>query len=422
MEFSFIHAADIHLDSPLKGLEKYESAPVEKIRNATREAFVNLIDLAIEKQVAFVIIAGDLYDGNWRDYNTGLFFGSQMARLKEKDIKVFIIRGNHDAASIITKELVLPDNVKVFSTLKPESFSLEDYQVIIHGQGFNSRAVTENLAKNYPIGLENYFNIGVLHTSITGREGHENYSPCSLNELKGKKYDYWALGHIHLREVLNEESPVIIFPGNIQGRHIREIGQKGCTIVKVKDGVVEGNSHYPLDVLRWNICHVDATGHETIEQIIDQSRKELEAVYNQSEGKYLAVRFIFSGSTNVHQELLGNKDRFIANIRSLGYEVGNDDIWVEKVKLNTTRKVDLEDLKKQHSPIAGILDYIEEIENDNDVLQSLLEEFTDIGTSLPIDLNEEGNFNFQEIDLIKRSLDDVKDLIVTHLTKTEVNH
>ena len=121
MDFTFIHAADIHLDSPLKGLSRYDGAPVGRLRSATREAFTNLIDLAINRQVNFVIIAGDLYDGDWKDYNTGLFFASEMARLEKHEIPVFMIKGNHDAASVITKEIKLPANVHVLDVKKCES-------------------------------------------------------------------------------------------------------------------------------------------------------------------------------------------------------------------------------------------------------------------------------------------------------------
>ena len=207
--FRFIHTADIHLDSPLKGLEAHEDAPVEEIRGATRRAFENLIDLSIDEEVDFVLIAGDLYDGDWKDYNTGLFFARQMGRLDKARIKVFIVSGNHDAASNITKTMPLPGNVTLFSPKKPHSVTLDDIDVIIHGQSYSTRAVTDNLSVEYPPHDSNYFNIGLLHTSMTGRKGHEDYAPCTLDDLKSKGYDYWALGHIHKREVISGD-PMIL--------------------------------------------------------------------------------------------------------------------------------------------------------------------------------------------------------------------
>jgi DNA repair exonuclease SbcCD nuclease subunit len=232
----FIHAADPHLDSPLQGLEAHEGAPVEVLRGATRRAFENLVNLAIEESVDFVVIAGDLYDGDWKDYSTGLFFRAQMVRLQSKGTPVYLIAGNHDAASVITKKLSLPENVHVFSTRTTESLEVAGHPVTIHGRGFPNRAVPENLAIEYPMTVPGRFNLGLLHTSLTGRPGHDTYAPCSVAELREKGYGYWALGHIHQPEVINKE-PWIVFAGNCQGRHIKETGQRGCRLVTVSDSL-----------------------------------------------------------------------------------------------------------------------------------------------------------------------------------------
>jgi DNA repair exonuclease SbcCD nuclease subunit len=417
LEFTFIHAADIHLDSPLRGLENYDGAPVEKIRNATREAFKNLVDLAIDKKVAFLLIAGDLYDGDWRDYNTGLFFISQMSRLQKEKINVFLIRGNHDAANLMTKELKLPDNVIQFSVDHPETVMMEELNVALHGQGFVSRAVSENMAKFYPPKKEGYLNIGLLHTSATGREGHENYAPCSIEDLREKGYDYWALGHIHLREVLNEKNPVILFPGNIQGRHVRETGNKGCTIVTVKEGQIDHFEHYALDVLRWEICEVDASACETVDDVIDAAREQLESVRDQSEGRFLAVRFRIVGVSDAHQALLAEKDHVINNLRSMALEVGYGDIWIEKVKIQTSRKIDIAELKEKSTPIASILDYIEQLGEDPEIFTLLLNEFSELQKALPTDLkNGEDAFDFSDQTILTNRLKEVEDLILHYLT------
>jgi DNA repair protein SbcD/Mre11 len=422
LSFTFIHAADIHLDSPLTGLEQYEGAPVEKIRSATRDAFKNLVDTAINRKVAFVIIAGDLYDGDWKDYNTGLFFASQMVRLQKEQIKVFLIRGNHDAASLITKELKLPENVIEFSIRQPESYVMESLGVVIHGQGFASRSVEENLVKNYPKRKEGYLNIGILHTSATGREGHENYAPCSIDDMKEKGYDYWALGHIHLREALHEIEPVILFPGNIQGRHIKEIGDKGCTLVTVEDGAIHSYTHLSLDVLRWELCDVDASEVESIDELLDKAREIVEHKYQEADGRFLAVRFRIHGVTKVHQELIVDKEHFINNIRSLSIEVGLGDVWVEKVKIETSRFINIEELKEQHTPVSVILDFIKDVGKDEDMLKELLAEFQDIHQALPFEMrNGVEGFNFQDTNVIKDRLTNVEDLILYLLTKMEVN-
>ena len=421
MSFSFIHAADIHLDSPLTGLEQYEGAPVEKIRSATRDAFKNLVQTAIEKRVAFIIIAGDLYDGNWKDYNTGLFFVSQMVRLQKENIRVFLIRGNHDAASLITKELKLPENVKELSIHEAETVLLDDLGVAIHGQGFASRSVEENLVKNYPRKKEGFLNIGILHTSATGREGHENYAPCSIDDMKEKGYDYWALGHIHLRELLHEKEPVILFSGNIQGRHIRETGDKGCTLVEVKDGAIDSFTHLSLDVLRWELCEIDASEIDSIDELMVNIQESLENRLQEADGRFLAARIRIHGSSKIHQELIVNKDHYMNNIRSLSLEVGNGDIWIEKVKIETTRQNNLEDLLSQNTPIATILEFIHQSGQDEETLQELVAQFQDIQHALPFEIrNGDDGFDFSDAHFIKERLQNVEDLILYYLSETEV--
>lgn len=417
--FSFIHAADIHLDSPLRGLEQYEGAPVEKIRNGTRDAFINLVETAIERRVSFVIIAGDLYDGDWKDYNTGLFFTSQMIRLQKENIKVFLIRGNHDAGSLITRELKLPNNVYDFSTKVAETVVIEELGVAIHGQGFASKAVEENLAKKYPQRIEGHLNIGILHTSATGHEGHENYAPCSIDDMKEKGYDYWALGHIHIREFLYEKDPVILFAGNIQGRHIKETGEKGCTFVEVNNREINSITHLPLDVLRWELCKIDASHMNSVEDLLDVAREELLQKYQDTDGRFLAVRIVIEGATKIHQELLVNKDQYINNLRSLSLEF--DELWIEKVKIKTTRLMDISEIKSQHTPVAMILEYIQRVANDEDTLEEILLEFKDIHQALPYEMrNREDSFDFTNTEVIKKRIDNLEDLILYYLTKSEV--
>ena len=270
----FIHAADVHLDSPLVGLEQYGDTPVEEIRGATRRACENLVALAIKENASFVILAGDLYDGDWKDYNTGIFLARQMARLKGAGIRVFIAAGNHDAASQITKSLQLPDNVYVFSHRKAESIPLPEQNVVLHGRGFAERIVSDDVTRKFPPARAGMFNIGVLHTSLTGREGHDVYAPCTPDGLRGRGYQYWALGHAHRHEVVARD-PWIVYPGSLQGRHIRETGAKGCVVVRVEDGEVREVRHEPVDILRWSPVEVDATGTAGPREVIERAQRAL---------------------------------------------------------------------------------------------------------------------------------------------------
>ena len=333
MGFRFIHAADLHLDSPLRGLGRYAGAPVGELRGATRGALVNLVELAIAEEVAFLVIAGDVYDGDWKDYQTGLFFASQMVRLREAGVRVFLISGNHDAASVVSRKLGLPDNVHVFPTAEAGSVVLEGLGVVVHGQGFAKREVTEDLSAGYPAAVAGCFNIGILHTSLNGREGHDSYAPCSVAGLVARGYDYWALGHVHTRELVNERGPVVLFPGNVQGRHARETGAKGATLVEVVDGEVVSLEHRDLDVVRWERAVVDLSG------VVDAGEVAVRVgrVVGELEdgGRLLAVRVELTGETVLHGALLGDVERWRNGVRAAVTDVTGGRGWVEKVEVGT---------------------------------------------------------------------------------------
>ncbi len=181
---------------------------------------------------------------------TGLYFARAMGRLNQARIPVFLLAGNHDAASVLSRTIPWPDNVRCFNSRKPETHLLEGLGVAVHGQSFANAAVVDNLAVSYPQALPHIFNIGVLHTALGGRLGHFGYAPCSFDDLRGRGYDYWALGHVHTYEIVSRD-PYVVFPGNIQGRNIRETGPKGAVIVEVADRQVVGIESIELDVVRW---------------------------------------------------------------------------------------------------------------------------------------------------------------------------
>ena len=411
--FRFIHAADIHLDSPLRGLESYEDAPVEEIRGANRRAFDNLVEFAIEEDVSFVLLAGDLYDGEWKDYNTGLFFAERMGRLRRQNIRVFMVSGNHDAASQITRTLQLPDNVQVLSTKKPQTILLDHIGVAIHGQGYQSRAMSENLAEQYPQYNPGYFNIGVLHTALNGREGHEPYAPCTLDDLRQKGYDYWALGHVHKREEVSKD-PWIVFPGNIQGRHIRETGAKGASLVKVENGEVIGVEHHELDVLRWSVCRVDLSNCEVIDAVHDHVRQALEKEQEQAEARILAVRLVLTGDCPVHPRLLEDRAHLRETFRSTAAGLG--DMWLEKVLFKTDRKGSLKDAMGEETPLAGLMTAVEQFELDAGRLLDLVPEVAALKSKLPPDLiGGDDPLLPTAPDQISAFLDDVRELLTAKL-------
>jgi DNA repair exonuclease SbcCD nuclease subunit len=384
--FRFLHTADIHLDSPLKGLAGQEGNAAERVRAATREAFDQLVGLAIEESVDFLVIAGDLYDGDWRDYKTGLFFVGQIGRLNKAGILVYLLHGNHDAESQITRRLDLPDNVHVFGTRKPETFELGELHVALHGQSFRQRDVTNNLVPDYPMPVSGAFNIGVLHTGLGGMGGHANYAPCALDDLINKGYEYWALGHVHQASVLHEK-PHVVFPGNLQGRHVRETGAKGACMVTVEDNEIVDLVAVPCDVVRWAVLHVPLADADSMGAVNDRIRNSLEsAVSNEADGKLLACRIVLEGSTDVHAQLVASEDQVLAEARAIALGLGDEVAWVEKVVIDTEATVDPETLAQREDAIGALRQMLQSATSDEDLLAEIEGDIGELARRLPHDV------------------------------------
>lgn len=336
-----LHAADLHLDSPMVGLERYDGAPVERLRGATRSALIAMVDFALGEQVDLVLIAGDVYDGSWRDFNTGLFFLQQMRRLAEAKIPVVAISGNHDAANHMTRQLDETGLLHRLPADTPGSHVLDDIGIAVHGQSFASRAVEENLAAAYPEAKRGLLNIGLLHTSCDGREGHDTYAPCSLDDLRRREYAYWALGHIHRREVVSEE-PFVVFPGNLQGRHARETGAKGVTLLTADAERVTKVEHIPLDVVRWHRLPVDVSEAGGMETSLERIAGAFDDLLDTDGSNRLnAVRINLVGATAAHAVLRSSIEQVEAEVRNEAMRRGNR-LWVEGIRLRTQPRMDRE--------------------------------------------------------------------------------
>jgi DNA repair exonuclease SbcCD nuclease subunit len=387
VSFRFIHAADVHLDSPLTGLSAYEGAPVELLRTASRGALTQLVDRAIEEQVDFLVIAGDLYDGDWKDYNTGLFLSREMGRLERENIPVFILHGNHDADSEITRQLTLPGNVTTFGSRAPETHRIDGLKVALHGQSFKEAATTENLAAGYPDPVGGFFNIGVLHTALEGHAAHANYAPCSVAELQAKGYGYWALGHVHEHRVVSRE-PAIVFPGNLQGRHAREPGPRGAVLVDVH-GQDVSLERLIVDVVRWHHLQVDVSEATSLLDAARQVGEALEeAVEEHADGRPMSVRVTLHGRSAAHGELFGLEGQLRAEILSLANALGEDAVWIEKVRVRTEPELDAEQIKARADAVAELQIMLERAEQDEALLQALQDKLGDLVARAPRQLLE----------------------------------
>lgn len=301
----FVHAADIHLDRSLPAL--LDGRAAHPFALAPRLAFIRLIDFVIESGAAFLILAGDVYDGAWKDVSTGLFFHQQLGRLRTRGILVYLLHGNHDAESAMPKTLVPPDNIRLFSTSSPQSFEFEPLRIHLHGQSFARADTRENLASAYPRPVTGCVNIGVLHTALAGSPPHSSYAPCTVEQLRGHGYDYWALGHVHQHKILGS-APHIVFPGNLQALHIKELGARGAVSVPIEDGHMGSPEFVPLDVLRFHLLDLDVPpATQTPAALVSEVRKAIESACDRADGRHLAMRVVLRLDAMLHPSLCRSK-------------------------------------------------------------------------------------------------------------------
>jgi len=321
MAFRFLHTADIHLDSPLRTLAMRDAALSAHIRGATRKAFTGMVDTCLDQRLDALVIAGDLYDRDLQDMSTALFFGRQMRRLADAGIRVFIIRGNHDAESVLTRELSLPDNVHVFHA-EGGTKRLTDSGVAVHGLSFAAAHVPENLLNRYPAPAPGMVNIGLLHTSLTGAEGHDVYAPCTLADLRGHGFDYWALGHVHKRTV-HSQQPWVVMPGIPQGRDIGEDGPKSATIVTIGDDGAITAEEVLTAVAQFERVTADLTGAETMADAANAMERALADTRDTLSAPHLVARLTLRGDTPLAPALRRDDDLTLTEARQAAESVGS---------------------------------------------------------------------------------------------------
>lgn len=273
----FIHTADLHLDSPFKGMSGLPEARWKQLRDSTFEAFDRLIAYALAEQPDFMLITGDIYDGEDRSIRAQHRFRTGMQQLAEKRIPVFISYGNHDHLDGRWTRFELPDNVHVFgSSVEQIELELQGSKIKIAGFSYPKRHVREAVIEQFPeANLDDYYHIGMLHGSMDGDNSHAVYAPFRKDQLLSKNYDYWALGHIHMRQQLHSD-PAIVYPGNIQGRHRNEQGEKGfyeVTLAKNETHL----SFVPTSVIIFESMEISCAGmthmNEVLSAVSEQARQ-----------------------------------------------------------------------------------------------------------------------------------------------------
>ena len=344
MDFKFVHAADLHLDSPLTGLDP-PAAMERLVREATFAAFKRVVDLCLRERVLFLAIAGDLFDQKDRSVKARLFLREQLQRLDAAGIRTFIVHGNHDPLSGDSGALRLPPSVTVFGPGWSEVPVEQGGRVVCRVQGISypEREVTEDLSRHFKrLGPEP--TVGVLHANVGGNDGHANYSPCSAADLAERGLDYWALGHVHTRESFElAGGGVAAYPGNPQGRHPNETGARGCLLVEVEDRRAK-TRFVPVDVIRWHRLEVEIGDGGTLDGLLDRIEAAIDAL-PEAEVEAHALRLSLVGRGSLHRELAGDGlTELTAHLRERIVESGRR-VLVESVRAATRPAVDFDALQ-----------------------------------------------------------------------------
>jgi len=370
--FTFVHTADCHLDTPFAGIGREDPALATRLREMQRAAFDDLIQLCIDREAAFLIIAGDLYDVQERSLTTRVRLRDAFRRLDAAGIRVFLATGNHDNLAETQRGLDFPANVRIFSAERPETFFWpEDRPVAsITGMSYARREVEENLAALFPSPSENLFSIAVLHCNVDGDPAHDNYAPCRRDELVRAGYNYWTLGHVHERRILAKRPTTVVYPGCIQGRQIKETGDKGATVAVVNQQGRVRLEFSPLNRMEWAEAEVDASEVESEEELAELLRARAENLSAKASPRLegLIVRWRLVGSLACDQVAVRNV------LQMLRQEAFDRRLFSWPESIDTSRAVppiDLNELVADESPRGDLVRRVEQIRNDPAALDNL---------------------------------------------------
>lgn len=364
-EFKFIHTADLHLDSPFKGISQMGADLRQRLLESTFQAFRNVVNLAIREDVDFVLIAGDLFDGADLSLRAQLFCQEEFKRLTEQEIQVYLVHGNHDHLGSWRADLQWPQGVFVFPAGEVESYSvLRDGEELarIYGISYPRQHVEENYLAKFQ--LQDHlkpvpYQIGLLHTNVGSMAGYANYAPCTLTELVQTGFDYWALGHVHRYQILHPADPLVVYPGTPQGRHPKETGAKGCCLVEVApDGSTQ---HFWLEVdhLRWLEVKVDVGELLLMEELITTLRDSLLAQAEELNERDGIIRIELIGRSPLHTQL--RRPGVVTDLEEMfreefaGRSNSSPLLWIESIRLQTKPYLNLDELREEESLMGDFL-------------------------------------------------------------------
>lgn len=381
----FVHAADLHLDSPFRGLSNTSPKLRDELQAATLGAFQRVVDHTIQSKADFLLLAGDLYDSKDRSLRALVAFRRQMERLAERDISVYIVHGNHDPLNGWGSEFQLPPNVTTF-TGKPntEPVIRRGKEVArVTGISYARERVTENLASNMKPDSDSPYSVGLLHANVAGQTGHADYAPVTLDELTASGFDYWALGHVHTRSVLAEEPATVAYPGNPQGRNPREPGPRGCLQVDVDRNGEAHLSFVETNLARWAHLEIPIQTHSRMDGLLDALMEEGRAAAASFDGPTVA-RCTLRGNGPLHADLQrdGMAEELSEQLRAV--------LPVESVRIATGPLLDFGALIRTESLVSDFLKLADRALEDPELRRKLTDSleplFRKRDTAMPDDI------------------------------------
>ena len=375
----FIHAADLHLDSPFRGIRSEAPTHVaQALGGATFDAYRNIIDLCKREEVNALLVAGDIYDGADRSLRAQLRFMDGLAQLSQAGIRSFICHGNHDPLDGWEARLDLPEGcVRFGSTVEGFPLSPDDPgRGAVYGISYPTREVRDNLVPHFAaaVSRDQGYRIGLLHANVGGNQDHDSYAPCSLSDLASAGFDYWALGHVHTRQVLRAGDPAIVYPGNPQGRHPNEPGARGVYLVEVGDHGGVQLTFRPVDVVRWETLTLDIGPLETEQALLDRMDDLAGVALDSAEGRSVVARLELTGRGPLHRWL--SSPGTAEEVRErLNENHANQDtwLWCEGLRLATASPVDRGAALGREDFVGDLLRLSSELRNGEDTPSELRE-------------------------------------------------
>lgn len=363
--FSFVHAADLHLDSPFNGVTAEAPEIAGRLQEATFEAYESLIGLCLEESVDFLLIAGDVYDSADRSVRAQLTFRDGLERLARAGIPSFLVHGNHDPLEGWAASVEWPEGVTVFGSDQVSTGIVEvsgEAVAAVSGISYQNRQEKENLARKFRAENPHLFQIALLHGNCESNPRHEDYAPSKLEDLTSSGFDYWALGHVHERKILSRD-PLVAYPGNTQGRSIREAGERGCYLVRIDSAGNASPEFRPLDAVRWFSAEIGIESLNSLDALDRQLEEVIENLRAEAEGRRSLCRLTLTGRGSLYPDL--RRENSIADLLDRTREIGREEpfVWVQEIAERCRPEVDVERRREADDFLGEVLRQVAEMED-----------------------------------------------------------